>query len=251
MKKIKLSAVILARNEEDNIGECTNTLSFCDEIVVIDDYSEDATSEIAKQLGAKVFRHSLESNYAKQRNYALTKARGEWVFFVDADERVGKNLATEVVQIINDPTLDYEGLIVKRHDLMWGKLVKYGEIGSVRLLRIAKRNSGTWKRRVHEVWEITGRTYLLKNPLLHNPHPSLSVFIGDVNIRSGLHAQANMNEGKKSSILKIILWPTFKFVKSYIIKMGFRDGLEGIVIALVMSFHSFLSWGKLWLLQRK
>lgn len=248
---MNLSAVILTRNEECNLKECIKCLDFCDEIIIIDDNSFDETTNLAKKLGAKVHKRKLGDNFAAQRNFGLSKARGKWVLFLDADERIAEDLRNEIVQITNDPLVGYLGLYFKREDYLWGKKLKHGETANVKLLRLARRKAGKWRRRVHETWEIEGQTRDFKNPLSHHPHPTLSDFIDSVNAMSDLHAKANLEEGKKSSLIKIIIWPLGKFVLNYIFKMGFLDGIQGFMVALVMSFHSYLSWSKLWFLQRK
>ncbi len=97
---MKLSAVVLTKNEEKNIKECISLLKFCNEVVVIDDYSEDSTVEFARKLGAKVYQRILENDFAAQRNFGLTRAKGEWVLFVDVDERISSTLAKEISKTI-------------------------------------------------------------------------------------------------------------------------------------------------------
>ena len=248
---MNLSAVVLTRNEEDNIKECIDCLDFCDEVVIIDDNSSDKTVILAEKLGAKIYSRKLGTNFAAQRNFGLNKAQGKWVMFVDADERVTENLRNEIIQIINDPLVNYLGFYIKRADYMWGRKLTYGETANVKLLRLARRKAGKWTRRVHEVWEVRGRTHDLINPLKHYPHPTLADFLVSVNNMSSLHAKANLEEGKRSSLTKIIILPIGKFILNYIFKMGFLDGIQGFIVALVMSFHSYLAWSKLWFLQRK
>lgn len=248
---MNLSAIVLTKNEESNIEECIDCLGFCDEVIIIDDNSSDATTKLAEKLGAKVYKRTLGDNFAAQRNYGLKKAQGKWVLFIDADERVTKDLRNEIVQVTNDPLVNYLGFFLKRTDYMWDKKLKYGETANIKLLRLARRRAGKWKRRVHEVWEVGGRTRELKNPLIHYPHPTLASFIASVNTMSSLHAKANLEEDKKSSLLKIFVWPPGHFVYNFILRLGFLDGTQGLVVALVMSFHSYLAWSKLWFLQRK
>ncbi|MGB6881814.1 MAG: glycosyltransferase family 2 protein [Microgenomates group bacterium] len=248
---MNISAVILTKNEEKNIKKCIESVSFCDEVIVIDDNSEDETIEIVKALGAKVYKRSLKGDFAGQRNFGLEKAKGKWVLFVDADERVSDNLRNEIIQIIDNPLINYLGFYLRRTDFMWGKELRYGETANVKLLRLARRKAGKWKRRVHEAWEVIGRTYELKSPLLHYPHPTLKEFFASVNAMSNLHAKANKEANKKSSLAKIIIWPTGHFVYNWILRLGFLDGIRGSVVALIMSFHSYLAWSKLWILQRR
>lgn len=248
---MNISAVVLVKNEEKNIKQCIKSLSFCDEVIVVDDYSTDNTAKIAKQKGARVFQRKLKNDFARQRNFGLKKAKGKWVFFVDADERVSKELKNETVQIVNDPLFPYAGCFVKRKDIILGKELKYGETGNIRLLRLAKRKKGKWIRRVHETWQIEGKKYVLRHPLIHRPHTTLKEFLKDINYYSTLHAKANLEEGKKSNILKIIFMPVLKFKLNFFLRRGFLDKTFGFVHAMLMSFHSFLSWSKLWVLQQK
>lgn len=247
---MKLSGVVLTKNEEKSIERCIVSLKFCDEVIVVDDGSTDKTVEIAKKLDAKVYKRKLLNNFASQRNFGLEKAKGDWVLFIDADEVVPDKLKSEILSAIESKR-NISGYYLKRYDLIWGKMLTHGEVGSVLLLRLAKKGTGKWSRKVHEIWNVHGRLATLKTPLLHYPHQSLDEFIDETNFKSSLHAKANMEEGKNSNLIKVIFWPVGKFVKYYIFKMGFLDGTEGFVDAMVMSFHSFLSWGKLWVLQKK
>ena len=257
---MNLSAVILTRNEEKNIKDCIKSLAFCDEVIVVDDNSQDNTVEIVEVLGAKVYKRALSNDFSAQRNFGLRKATGMWVLFIDADERVTPALRSEIIQLINDPTLSYSGFTFRRHDFIWGKELKHGDMAygllkkflwNVKLLRLAKKSSGKWKRKVHETWDVSGPTRELNSPLLHYPHQTISEFIKDINNFSTLHAKANMEEGKRSSLAKIIIWPTGKFVYNFFLRLGFLDGLHGFIVAMVMSFNSFLAWSKLWLVQRE
>jgi len=248
---MNLTCVILTKNEEENISQCIKSIDFCDEVIVIDDYSTDKTPEIARRSGAKVFKRSLNNDFASQRNFGLSKAVCKWTLFLDADERISVALRDELIQMVNNPLIAYDGFFLKRKDVVWGKEINQGEIGRVRLLRLAKKGSGKWRRRVHEVWQIKGKTKTLTNPILHYSHSNLREFIEDINYFSTLHSLANKKEGKNASLTKIVIWPLGKFIYNWIFKLGFRDKTTGFVIAVIMSFHSFLAWSKLWFLQRK
>lgn len=134
---------------------------------------------------------------------------------------------------------------------MWGRELRHGETGNVKLLRLAKTGTGRWRRAIHETWQVTGKTGELKNPLLHYPHQTLREFIADIDWMSALHARENNKEGKRSDLFKIIFFPKFKFFDSWVLKRGFLDGTPGFMAAMIMSLHSFLAWSKLWLAQRK
>jgi len=259
---MKISAVVLTKNEEKNIEKCLAGLSWCDEIVVVDDYSEDETLNIIKNLKIKmendnlklkIFQRNLGNNFAGQRNFGLSKASGDWVLFVDADERVTKELVQEIQSFnpstslrVKDSKLQrLKGFYIKRKDFMWGREMKFGETGDIKLLRLARKNSGKWEREVHEVWNINGVTNTLNAPLLHFPHPDVAQFVEDVNNYSDLNVSALQKTGKKTGFLIIFLWPLCKFSYNFVIKKGFLDGTRGFIAAVMMSFHSFLSRSKL------
>src|SRR5579863_116306 len=119
-----ISAVILTRNEEKNIGACLDSISWCDEKIVIDDHSQDKTVEIAKKKGAKVFLRLMNNDFSEQRNYGLEKAKGDWVLFIDADERISSALWYEIMQHTSESIEDYVGFYIRREDTMWGKVLK-------------------------------------------------------------------------------------------------------------------------------
>ncbi len=248
---MQLTAVILTKNVENTIADCIESLLFCDQILVIDDESTDRTIEIIEKMNnpkVHVRVHPLDNNFAKQRNYAMTQATGEWVLFVDADERVPEALASEIKNAINQESSLYEGYYIRRDDYLWGEKMQKGETGNIKLLRLGKRTKGKWKGRVHETWEIKGNKGVLHTPLIHYPHQNLSEFLREVNHYSTLRAEELFEKKVHSNFVLIIMYPTAKFIKNYFFLSGFKDGIPGFIHAVVMSFHSFLVRGKLFLL---
>ncbi len=249
-----ISAIILTKNEEQNIIDCIETILFCDEIVVVDDNSEDRTVDLIKQLKnpkITVVTHPLENNFATQRNFALTQVKNPWVLFVDADERVSHALQYEILNHIHSSLALHVGYFIKRIDTMWGKKLLYGEAGNAKFLRLGKKDAGKWKGAVHERWVVNGKTESLKHPLMHYPHQTLTEFLTEINIYTTIRAQELYKKGKKSYWWSIILYTKAKFFMNYFLKLGFRDGIQGFLMAMLMSFHSFLVRGKLWLLWQK
>jgi glycosyltransferase involved in cell wall biosynthesis len=242
-----LSAIILSHNDEATIARALQSVSFCDEVIVIDDESTDKTLAIAKKHGATVFTHALNDDFAAQRNFGLAKAKGEWVLFVDSDEVVSPSLADEIQQELAGKT---DGWYIKRRDTMWGHEFKYGEMGNVKLLRLARKKAGTWNRPVHEVWDVKGETDTLTHPLLHYPHPDVAQFIEEINRYSTLNAKHFYDKGVRTHVWQIMAYPAAKFFVNYVWKLGFLDGTAGAIVAFLMSLHSFLTRGKLYLLTR-
>lgn len=243
-----VSAIILSRNNQNSIGRTLESLAWCGETIVIDDFSTDRTTEIAKKFKAAVYKRHLDGDFAAQRNFGMTKARGEWIFYVDSDEVVSADLAQEIQKSI---IIDCAGFYIKRQDWLFGKRLGYGETGKVRLLRLAKRNTGKWERTVHEVWNVGGTTGELSCPLDHFPHQDVAQFISDIDHYSTLNARYLYSKNIHVPWWHIVVYPKAKFFTDYIWYLGFLDGTAGAVVALMMSFHSFLTRAKLWLLWNK
>lgn len=245
-----ISAVILTKNEEQNIKKCLESLKWCDEVIVIDDSSSDRTVQFAKSFKTEIFSHSLQGNFSAQRNFGISKAKNEWILFVDADEIISDALAFEISNAIlfKDPNLnECNGFYLKRIDSMWGKQLRYGEPGSIKLLRLAKKGFGFWEGMTHEKWKINGPVGSLINPIFHFPHRNLEEFIKEIDFYTDIRTKELNNKKIKVHFWSIIGYPLGKFVVNYIIKKGFLDKIPGLIFAITMSFHSFLVRGKLWL----
>lgn len=177
------------------------------------------------------------TDFAKERNLLMKKSKSEWVLFLDSDEVASHELIAEIKKVISKvPNL--AGYYIKRNIYFLGK-----NIGDDKVLRLGKRNSGKWERAVHEVWKINTRLGTLKEVIKHNTADNLFDYVNKMNKYSTLHAIENIKEGKKTSILKIIVYPTLKFFQNFIKGRGF-------VFSMMQSFHSFLSWTKQWELQK-
>ncbi len=242
---MKISFVVLSHNEEKNIARCLSSIkNLADEILVIDESSADKTCEIAKGFGARIISHKNSDDFAAARNLGMEKARNEWVFFVDSDEVLKGGLDD-----IN--SLDKDNYRLRRVDEMWGRKIMHGENGVWNEIRLVKKNSGGWVGKVHEVFETRDETGQLENVRLrHYPHQTIREFLDEINRYSEIRAQELFVHGAKSSVWQIILFPFGKFILDYVLLLGFLDGTPGFVIAVMMSFHSFLVRSKLYILCR-
>lgn len=245
----KVTAIVLTHNDEDRIVDCLENLLFSNELIIIDDKSTDRTVDLCMQYTKKIYSRALNGNFASQRNYALNFASNEWVLFVDSDEIVDESLKKEIINILNRPTAD--GYFLKRVDRMWGRTMHFGEVGDMSLLRLARKSLGKWHGKVHETWKVNGKTSFLKNPLIHMPHINVSEFVREIDEYSTLRANQLFEEGARTNALSIIAYPLAKFIKNYLLKKGYKDLIPGLIYAIMMSFHSFLVRGKLYLLLKK
>lgn len=244
-----ISAVVLTKNEENNIKKCLKSLQWCDEMVVIDDFSTDNTIKTAKSMGAVVFKRELGGDFSAQRNFGLERTKGDWVIFVDADEIVTPSLASEIKMAIKGT--EHSGFLINRVDTFFGVKMKGGEWGSKLLVRLVKKGKGKWERSVHETLNVSGKIGVLSSPLLHSPSETISSRVDKINLYSTIHAVSNLNEGKNENLLKIVFWPIFKFFDNFVLKRGYKDATYGFAIGVLMSFHSFLAWSKQWELKNK
>lgn len=169
------------------------------------------------------------TDFAKERNEALKKAKTEWVLFVDSDEKISPGLNKEIPMAIE--MTRYDGYYIKRIDYFWGKWLRFGETGNIKLLRLGKRGAGVWKRRVHEYWDIKN-VGKLKNPLWHYPNWSIK----KINYYSDIDAK----EFPRFYYHEVFLKPIGKFVLNYFFRWGFLDGWPGFVHAWLMSFQSLV-----------
>ncbi len=261
---MKISAIVLTKNEEKNIERCLKSLDFCDEIIVVDDYSGDKTVEIVHKVNVgvghdrpvyKIFEKHLSNDFASQRNFGLSKVSNDWILFVDADEEVARELMNEINRL--DPRLhgdDANAYFIKRRDYFWNQELKFGEVKKVRnlgIVRLVKKNSGTWMGTVHEAFHTANKVSQINGFLNHYPHPTLKEFINDINYYSSIRAEELFNRGVKTNIFEIIFFPFGKFIYNYFLNFGFLDGPAGFTYAFMMSFHSFLVRAKLYQLTNK
>jgi hypothetical protein len=175
------------------------------------------------------------TDFSKERNILLKKAKSEWVLFLDSDEKLSKELEKEISDL--EPK-DCDGFIIKRKIIFLGKVT-----GEDKVIRLVKRNSGKWVRAVHETWQTCRKARPLDGYIIHNTAENLHGYIDKMNKYSVIHAKENLREGKTSSLFKIIFYPKLKFVEN--IASG-----RGFVFSMLQSFHSFLAWANLWLLTR-
>lgn len=241
-----ISAVVLVKNQSEQLKKCLESLTWCDELVVIDDYSTDSSVSLAQEMGARVFQRRLNDNFSEQRNFGMDKAKNHWIIFIDADEVVSKALAKEIYELISQFLPTANGFYVKRTDYLWGKRMEHGEVGKKKLVRIGKKGKGEWAGLVHEQWKIFGEVGTFQNELSHYPHQSVREFLSEINKYSTLRAKELRENNIRYPDIAILLYPLGKFLLNYVLKRGFSDGVQGMMVAFMMSFHSFLVRGKLW-----
>jgi len=240
-----LSICIICLNEERNIKRCLESCSWADEIVVVDAMSRDETAQISRQYTDKLFQRPW-AGYVDQKNFALSKAEGDWILSVDADEEITESLRDEIKAEVTKPnTLD--GYRIPRRSYYQGRWINHSGFYPDMQLRLFKRSLGRWVGgRVHEKVEILGQVGMLTNDLLHYPYGGIiSGQLRTVNSFSSLLAEDMYERGRRYNLFLLLSRPLLKFVEVYLVKRGFLDGLAGFIIAVTSAYAVFVRYVKL------
>jgi glycosyltransferase involved in cell wall biosynthesis len=247
----KLSVTIITRNEEAQIGDCLESVRWVDEIIVVDTGSADRTLEICRKYTAHVHSRPWEG-YAPTKNAALDLATGDWILSLDADERVSMGLRAEIAALQQQPLATLaDGFAMPRRNYLWGRWLRYGGLYPDYQVRLFKRGKGSFKaRRVHESIAIDGRVEHLHHPVDHYSYQGVS----DINQRlerySDLASLDLRDQGRSFHVIALILRPVGRFLRDYVLKQGFRDGIPGLIMAVSYAYSVFAREAKLWELTR-
>jgi glycosyltransferase involved in cell wall biosynthesis len=246
----KISAVIITLNEERNIGCCLESIRWVDEIIIVDAFSKDNTLMISARHTDKIFQREWPG-YSEQKNFGLSRANGDWVLFIDADEEVSPPLVSEIRQILSLANNSFAGYRIQRESFYLGKWIKHGEWSPDRQLRLIRKGNGLWVGpSVHEQILLDGRVGYLKNKIYHYTYRDIAHHLEKLNRYSSLFAHDALVKKQRSNLCQLFIKPFSRFIKAYFLKQGFRDGLAGLVIAVMQSFEVFLRYAKLKELKR-
>ena len=241
----KISAVLIALDEERNIGAALESLAWADEVLVIDGGSRDNTIAECRTRGAKVIEHAF-SNYVDQKNFALDEASHNWVLSLDADERV-TNALTEEIQSMALSGFQAQGYRIPRVSYYLGRFVRSTAWYPDHQLRLFDRRQGRWQGQyVHESVRINAEAGKLRGEILHYSYDSISDHASRLNRYSGLAAEQMCDAGRRSSLFPALVFPPFVFLKNYVIKAGFTDGSVGFIVSVMNAYYVFLKYIKLW-----
>jgi len=244
----QLSAIVITRNEAENIGDCLDSLSFCDERIIVDCGSDDATVEIAREKCARVEFHEWRG-FGPQKNYALSLATGDWVLTLDADERVTPPLAAAIKAALADAGAD--AFEFPRHSSFCGRPMRHSGWYPDYVLRLFRRGKARFDDViVHERVICAGTVKRLKEPLLHFPVRRLEDALSRVDRYSTASAERLVAAGRKVTFMTGIGHGLFSFLRAYIFQLGFLDGAEGFLLAVANAEGSYYRYMKAWLAQR-
>ncbi len=246
----KISAIIITSNEAGQIERCLRSLSWCDEIIVVDSGSTDGTMEIVERLAGKVYQEEWKG-FGLQKQSALDKATCEWVLSIDADEAVTAELSGEILLTIRDDR-GAAGFHIPRKNLYGRKWLRFGGQYPDLVLRLFRRDVGSFtESTVHERVIVRGECGRLRSPIMHYAFKDLDSMMRKLNDYSTLAAEQMFSSGKSVSALAPLMHSLSLGIKDYIFRLGFLDGREGFNVALLKSLGVYFKYEKLLELQHK
>jgi len=240
-----LSAVICTYNEEKNLKRAVDSVkSFADEIVVVDTESADKTVELAKSLGCKVFPHKNTGIIEPIRNFAVSKAKGEWILLLDADEEVSKDLALEIIKIKKKPQAEFYR--VPRQNIIFGKWIKSDHWWPDYTYRLFKKGTLIWHNEIHSLPEVQGTGIDLENHIIHYNYQNISQYLKKLDIYTDFQSQELITGGFAFSWTDLITKPFSEFVTQFFARNGVEDGLHGLALSGLQAFSEFIVYLKIW-----
>lgn len=239
-----VSAVVICGNEEDRIEECLKSVLWADEIVVVDSMSTDRTPEIARRYATRFFQRPW-AGYVAQKNFALEQATGDWVFSLDADERCTPELRDRIREKLERAGV--AGFFVRRHVFYLGRWINHGGWYPDWKLRLARRDKARWEGQdPHDRLVVDGDTDRIPADIVHLTYRNFADHLRTIQRFSDVAAEEWHKAGKRFSLLRLLFHPPAKFLECYVWKLGFLDGLPGLIIAAASAFYVFCKHVKLW-----
>ena len=242
----KISVILATYNEERNIKDCLETVKWADEIVLVDGKSEDRTVEIAKKYTKRIFVRKNPLMFHKNKQFAIEKAKGDWILYLDADERVTEELKKEIFSIISSSS-PLNGYWIPRKNIIFGKWIKHAGWYPDFQLRLFKNGKAYLPcQSVHEQPVLEGKAGYLKSPLLHYNYQTINQFIQKMLIYTENEKNFLLSQGKKVSPLDAIRFPKEEFLKRFFLQKGYKDGLHGLVLSSLQALSALVLFAKIW-----
>ena len=250
MSKETLSIVIITKNEEDKIARCLESVKWADEIIIVDDLSEDRTVKICQKYGAKVISHKSYGNFDQQRNIGIDNANSDWILQMDADEVVSEKLKEEIQGIVGNPNNKFVAYKIRRQNFFLNHFMAYGG-WFIYYTKLFKKDAARYiGKSVHETLEVDGEIGTINEAIKHFPFSSIKQFVERQNFYTSVEAKLIYEDKgripKRKVRYNLVIRPLKLFWKAYIKKKGFRDGMYGFLFSILNSWIHFLRWAKYW-----
>ena len=240
----KITAIIPTYNEEHNINEALASVSWADEVIVVDSYSTDKTAQISKERGAKVLQHEY-INPASQKNWIIPQAKYEWIFILDADERVSSSLKDEITKTLSNKN-QKDAFWIKRQNFFMNKKVRFSGWQGDKVIRLFKRDKCKYENKhVHEEIICNGSVGFLNEKLTHYTFKDINHYLEKWDRYSSWSAKDHYDKGQRPNLYHFMVKPAFRFFRDYIIRLGILDGLTGLIICSLSSMGIFMRYLKL------
>lgn len=247
----ELSVILITRNEAANIRACLESVAWADEIIVVDSGSTDATAEICGEFGARVYKHDWPG-FGVQKNRALGYATNEWVFSIDADERVTPELRAAIEAVLCKDDDTFTAYRVSRLSSYCGRFMRHSGWYPDRIVRLFKRTAARFSDdMVHESVEVQGSIGILNGELLHYSYMNLEQTLDKLNSYSTAAARVQQQRGKQGGLATAVAHGLWSFIRTYFLRAGFLDGREGFMLAVLNAEHSYYRYLKLMLLNEQ
>ncbi len=241
---MEISAVLITLNEEQNLPRVLEKLRWCEEVVIVDSGSTDGTLDIAHRFGARVVHRDFDG-FASQKNFADQQAAHDWILSLDADEVLSDDLDASLRRI-KSKGVDCDAYRFPRKAFYLGKWIHHSGWYPDKKVRLYDRCKARWAGLVHESVQVDGKIGEVDGDLLHYTCPSLSDHIRTTDRYTTLAARKFRDEGRSPHISHFLLSPPWAFVRSYFLKLGFLDGVHGLIIASMAAFYVFAKYAKAW-----
>lgn len=244
-----LSVVVTAHNSQDFLPDCLASVAFADEIIVIDNESTDKTVVIAKEMGAKVFHHKNNPAHLNEsKNFGFSKAKGDWILNLDPDERVEPELATEIDELLVHPEIKTNGFSIPRKNIIFGKWIEHGLWYPDYQIRLFKRGKGKFPDvHNHELLTVKGEVSPLRYHLIHHNYQTISQYLQKIDTTYSINeVEVFLKQKKQIQPIDALRFPLQDFLSNYFARQGYKDGLHGLVLALLQGFYMFIVFAKVW-----
>ncbi|MBQ1914801.1 MAG: glycosyltransferase family 2 protein [Selenomonadaceae bacterium] len=250
--KLPLSVLILAKNEERNIADCIRSALFAEEIIVIDDMSNDRTVEMAESLGAKVVQHSLDGNWGAQQTFAIRQASHDWIYFLDADERISEKLGRKIQELVLKDDRRY-AYCNARLSYFWNQPLRHGGWFPDYVVRLLPARGTYVTGFVHPQFHHDYEEVRLPREeyLIHYPYRDWNHYFNKLNFYTTLAAEKSKAEGKSANLFSMISHPFWASFRMYVLKGGWKDGRIGFVLAAFHFFYTMAKYVKLYYLDKR
>lgn len=250
-EKTPISAFVIAKNEAAKIGECLDSLTWADEIVVVDDFSSDETPEICRRHGVKLHQHKF-TGFRDQKCYAMELTENEWVLELDADERVSPEMREAILSLTPEDFRRYDCFEFKRKTRFWGKWILHASLYPDYKGRLYCKSRGEWSAaNIHERFVVSGQTRKIAADILHPQDLDIYRYFLRTARYADLSAAEYFARGRRAKWHHVTLRPLSTFLTRYLIRLGVLDGVHGFVVSVMGALGTFMKYMKLYEIQKK